>query len=266
MRLRKAFLTGAIAVSAFLGVCHADVHASRYTVYVNRKTNIVNVVNSKNGKLARSMWCSTGKRYGTIRGTFHTTAKYRWRALFGGVFGQYSVRIHGHYLFHSVPYTSTRKDRVDVADYNRLGKQDSQGCVRMAVVDEKWLYDHCATGTKVVIGELRKLKKPTRPLLRLSTDKKTSWDPTDPDPDNPYRVRLAWKEGVSRTVERGSDFDISSYLYVKSSFTKKKVLLKNVSYTGEIDTEVPGRYRLRVTVKDPNTLLSRTRNFTFTVK
>lgn len=40
--------------------------ASKYTIYVNRKTNLVNVTDSRTGKLVKAMYCSTGKNYRTI--------------------------------------------------------------------------------------------------------------------------------------------------------------------------------------------------------
>lgn len=84
-------------------------------------------------------------------------------------YGQYSTRIHGAYLFHSVPYYSINKSQVSTKEYNKLGQQASAGCIRLAVTDAKWIYDHCRLGTKVVIGEGRTLKKPTRPKVRVST-------------------------------------------------------------------------------------------------
>lgn len=266
MRMRKVLFGMALAVAMTIGVGSVKADAASYTIYVNRKTNIVNVVSRKTGKVVRAMWCSTGKHYSTIRGTYKTRVKYRWRELFGGVYGQYSIRFQGHYLFHSVPYASRNKARVKVSYYNRLGKQDSAGCVRLAVVDEKWLYDHCSLGTKVVIGESRKLEKPTRPKLKLSTKKTYSWDPTDPDSRNPYRVTLTRKKGSGTKVAYGEEFDITKYVTVKSAFTDQETLLENVTYKGTINTKKPGKYTLRVTVKDPATTLSRTKSFTFTVK
>ena len=60
--------------------------ANSYTIYVNRQSNIVNVVDDHTNKVVRAMYCSTGKDNGTITGTFQTEEKYRWHALFGDVF------------------------------------------------------------------------------------------------------------------------------------------------------------------------------------
>ena len=209
--------------------------ASKYTIYVNRKTNLVNVTDSKTGKLVKAMYCSTGKNYRTISGTYNTTAKYKWRALIHGVYGQYSTRIHGPYLFHSVPYYSVNKSKVSTKEYNKLGLQASAGCIRLAVTDAKWIYDNCRIGTKVVIGESRTLKKPARPKVKVSTKRKAWWDPTDPDTRNPYRPKLTLKKKGKRTIAYGSTFDIKDVLKVSSpndrylfpAFYRKINMIKN---------------------------------------
>ena len=61
----------------------AEAYTASYTIYVNRKSNIVNVVNNKTKKIARAMYCSTGINYGTIKGTYRTKEKLRWHALYG---------------------------------------------------------------------------------------------------------------------------------------------------------------------------------------
>ena len=239
--------------------------SSRYTIYVNRRTNIVNVVDNRKHKLARSMYCSTGEHYSTVKGTFHTTNKYRWRALFGHTFGQYAIRFHGHYLFHSVPYGRTSRSRVKVSNYNKLGRQDSMGCVRMAVCDEKWLYDHTPIGTKVVIGDSRKMTKPTRKKLKITNGKKYSWDPTDPAPGNPYRPKLGRTAMGKKTVEYGSKFDIKKMVSARSEYTDKPELLDHMKAKGKVNTKKPGTYKVKVTVTDPNTTLQTTKTFSFVV-
>ncbi len=238
--------------------------SSGYTIYVNRKSNIINVVN-RSGRVVRSMYCSTGKGYATIKGTYYTQNRMRWHALFHGVYGQYCTRIHGHYLFHSVCYASPRKNQLLTKEYNRLGTQASAGCVRLAVIDAKWIYDHCKRGTKVVIGESRKMKKPSRKKIRLSTSSRTGWDPTDPDSSNPYRPKIKLKKGVSKKIKYGSAFDPLEKISVSSRVTEKEELMDNVTIKGKVKVKKTGKYKLVYTLKDPNTLLSRTLKVTYTV-
>lgn len=268
MKKKRTFLLAVMFVFTFAFFHFNTVNAqaaSKYTIYVNRKTNIVNVTNSKTGKLVRAMYCSTGRNYGTIRGTYNTTAKYKWRPLIHGVYGQYSTRIYGSYLFHSVPYYSTNKSQVSNVEYNKLGKQASAGCVRLAVTDAKWIYDNCRIGTKVVIGESRKLKKPTRPKVKVSTKRRAGWDPTDPDTRNPYRPKLTLKKKANKTIAYGSTFDIKEMVNATSSYASTDALLKTMKVKGSVNTKKTGTYKVQCTITDPYTTVSVTRTFTFKV-
>ncbi|MEE1227609.1 MAG: L,D-transpeptidase [Lachnospiraceae bacterium] len=261
-------LLGTAALSAGM-LWQTGIHASArssYTIYVNRKTNIVNVVNNRGSKLVRSMYCSTGKHYGTIKGTYRTKAKYRWRALFGGVYGQYATRIQGPYLFHSVPYKSRRASKVDTRDYNRLGKQDSMGCIRMAVVDVKWIYDNCPIGTKVVINDSRRMVKPTRKKLKISGSRRTGWDPTDPNRSNPYRPKVKVKASYRKGIPVGTPLDVKSAISLKSKFSSQQELLDHTVIKGKVDTSKAGTYRVKIKVQDPNTLLTAKKTCSFIVR
>ena len=263
----KIMLLVIILVALWIGVpCQkAKAYTNSYTIYVNRKTNIVNVVSNKTKKVVRSMYCSTGINYRTIKGTFRTKEKLRWHALFGGVYGQYCTRISGSYLFHSVPYFSVSNKKVETKEYNKLGRQASKGCVRLAVVDAKWIYNNCRIGTTVVIGESRKLKKPTRKLLKVSTKKSAGWDPTDPNSANPYYPTLKLARQSYKTVKKDSDFNPRSVIKVSSRFTDPAVLLSKVRITGKVDTSRPGSYKLKYSLKDPATELKKTLTVTFKV-
>lgn len=129
--------------------------------------------------------CSTGKA--TPSGNYKIGWKVPWRALFGYVYGQYAMHINGNILFHSVPYKRMAKDTLKSAEFNKLGTAASMGCIRMAVADVKWIYDYCPSGTAVHIFDVDELtfEKPEQILLDLE-DERACWDPTDPDPENPW--------------------------------------------------------------------------------
>ena len=265
---KKIFLITLLLMAAWMGFASyrkVEAYTSSYTIYVNRKTNIVNVVNKKTKKVARAMYCSTGINYRTIKGTYRTKEKLRWHALFGGVYGQYCTRISGSYLFHSVPYFSVSNKAVETKEYNKLGRQASKGCVRLAVVDAKWIYNNCRIGTTVVIGESRKLKKPSRKLLKISTKKKAGWDPTDPNSANPYYPTLKLAKKSYKTVKKNSDFDPRSVIKVSSRFTNADILLSKVKVIGRVDTSRLGTYKLNYSLKDPATELKKTLTVTFKV-
>jgi lipoprotein-anchoring transpeptidase ErfK/SrfK len=63
--------------------------------------------------------------------------------------GYYWTRFYGDFLFHSIPFDKYYK--IETAEAARLGKAVSHGCVRLALTDAKWIYEHIQDGTKVVI-------------------------------------------------------------------------------------------------------------------
>lgn len=176
----------------------AKTGASPYLVRVNRTQNLVTVYgkdgNGNYTKPVKAMVCSVGLNGKTETGTFTIKAqqgkpeKSRWRLLSGGVYGQYITRFNGSILFHSVPYYSQNPADLEYEEYNKLGQAASLGCVRLAVIDAKWIYDNCPTGTTVEVYDSsaqEPLAKPTPIKIDLN-DSRKGWDPTDPDPNNPW--------------------------------------------------------------------------------
>lgn len=133
------------------------------------------------------------------------------------------------------------------------------------MTDAKWIYDHCRLGTKVVIGEGRTLKKPTRPKVRVSTKKRAGWDPTDPDSRNPYRPKLTLKKKATKTIAYGSAFNIKNMVNVSSSYASSDALLKSMKVKGKVNTKKAGTYKVQCTITDPYTAVSVTKTFTFKV-
>lgn len=173
--------------------------APRYRVTVNTAQNIVTVYEkTEAGEKALSAFvCSVGE--GTPHGTFYTTDQYRWRLLFGDVYGQYATRITGHILFHSVPYTEQSPDTLEYEEYNKLGTTASMGCIRLTVEDAKWIYENCPAGTEVTIfaSEQAEPLTPEAPQKIDPADERRGWDPTDDDPMNP------WNKTESLTLKKG---------------------------------------------------------------
>ena len=128
--------------------------------------------------------CGPGQT--TPIGTFRTPFKAAWHPLMG-CWGQYCTQITGNYLFHSSPYNSPNKNDLSYRLYNQLGTVCSHGCVRLTVADAKWIYDNCPLGTTVSIYNASSLPvpKPSAPWLDISSPNR-GWDPTDPDPSNPW--------------------------------------------------------------------------------
>lgn len=163
-----------------------------YLIAVNRAASTVTVYTlDEEGRYTvpfMAMVCSGGTD--TPLGFFATPVNYDWRLLAGPSYGQYATRIWDSYLFHSVPYYSQHKDDVEYVEFNKLGTTASLGCIRMAVVDTKWIYDNCAIGTRVIIYDDENDPGPMGKPGTIYTDpddtEKRGWDPTDPDPANPW--------------------------------------------------------------------------------
>lgn len=160
-----------------------------YSIDVLRNENVV-IVYGRDDEDAYTIpvqvWlCSTGS--GTPTGNYQLGAKHEWWPLFGGVYGQYVSGITGDILFHSVPYERMEKDSLESEEFNKLGTTASMGCVRLAVKDVKWIFDNCPSGTPVHIYDAEQLPVERPAALKIDlADPRAGWDPTDPDPGNPW--------------------------------------------------------------------------------
>lgn len=164
-----------------------------YCIMVNRQENTVTVYTTDDAGAytvpIRAMVCSTARAgYTTATGTFSISDKYRWHLMEGDVYTQYDSRFNKHTLFHSICFSECyRPDTLITSQYNKLGQDASMGCIRLQTIDAKWIYDNCAAGTVVKIYDSPNpgpLGKPEK--VPASIPASPRWDPTDPDPDNPY--------------------------------------------------------------------------------
>ena len=183
-----------------------------YIIRVNRCLNTVTIYEIDEGhgeKPVKAMACSTGKPWHpTAIGTFKTSDYYVWRLMCGDCYSQYAVRFNGKMLFHSVPYDRPTHDSLWSAQYNMLGEYASSGCVRLATIDAKWIYDNCKQGTKVVVYDNPNnpgpLGKPEPVRVDLKSPYK-GWDPTDPDENNPWiaieKEKQAKEEAARKEAE-----------------------------------------------------------------
>ena len=218
-----------------------------YYIKVNRQANCVTIYKKDaNGKYTvpvKAMTCSVGLTGVTPLGVNKITERYKWRPLFGGVHGQYAVRFNGHILFHSVPYTKQSKDALKPGEYNLLGQPASQGCVRLSVADAKWIYDNCKNGTKVEVYDSPDpgpLGKPVMPKINENSPLK-GWDPTDPDPANPWKkgkVSISGVKNISILQGQGVSF-INGV-----TATDVDGLPIKVSVSGSVDINKPGTYTI----------------------
>ena len=102
---------------------------------------------------AREELCSTGLGNSTPRGIYldggpvnvwHHFSKF-------DCWARYSFEIDGDRMFHSVIYSERDTDTLRESSLYGLGNKASHGCVRLAVKSAKWLFEHCAPGSFVII-------------------------------------------------------------------------------------------------------------------
>ena len=182
--------------------------SSTYLVHVIRNQCTVIVYekdeNGDPGRIVNVFLCSPGRNNWTITGQYATYEREEWLSLMGGVSGHYATLIWGDFLFHSVPYRGSWNHLLKAAEYNKLGTPASEGCIRMAVSDAKWIYENCVYGTEVHLFDSDELPVVKPVGIQIDPDgPNAGWDPTDPHPDNPTRARyIPTKSGVIRLPER----------------------------------------------------------------
>lgn len=185
----------------------------QYYIKVNYTANVVTIyTKDSNGEYTvpfKAMVCSTG--ISTPKsGVYKMSTKYRWLLLEGNVYGQYSFRITGHILFHSVPYLQKSADSLEYWEYDKLGTSASAGCIRLTVIDAKWIYDNCSSGTYVEFyssSDPDPLGKPTSQKIS-SNEQCRNWDPTDPANENPWKSYVPDLGGQTNPEEQNKPDEI----------------------------------------------------------
>ncbi len=241
-----------------------------YEIRVNRVSNFLTVYKKdENGKFTvpyKAITVSCGKNLeDTPLGTYQTIEHYKWRKMNDGTYAQYAYRIVGPILFHSVPYYTQAKNDLEWEEYNKLGSRASMGCVRMTVEDAKWLMDNCPIGTRVTIyddvNEVPPLGKPDRikipanlaEVLNITEEEAAElkkWDPTDPEPANPWHQRYATITYPTQImVKEGASIETLREFF-KATDTCGNDISHKISFDGQFDLNVAGTYDLVVSAVD----------------
>lgn len=229
-----------------------------YLIKVNRAANCVTVYGiDANGFYSvpvKAMVCSTGKNVGdTPLGNGSITNKYTFHPMVDGTYGQYAVRfMEGGILFHSVPYYTQNKNDLETEQFNLLGEVASLGCVRLCVRDALWIYENCPEGTDVVVyddaSDPGPLGKPE--MIKIPTNSQyAGWDPTDPDPANPWSQYSATLMGVGDiTLNVNEETDWTQN--ITAIDTCGNTINDKIYYTGSYDIGIPGVYEITAHVTD----------------
>lgn len=155
-----------------------------FQIKINKEMNCTTIYtkDGDNGFIIpyKTFLCSTGDD--TPLGTFKTPEKYRWRLMIHDVYTQYATRLYagGDFLMHSVIYDRQDARTLQPETYNYLGIARSAGCIRYAVEDCKWIYDHCPIGTTVTVYNSSVPGPFDRPAIHNVIPATQTWDPTDP--------------------------------------------------------------------------------------
>jgi len=244
-----AFLVNAQKVSA--GV-QKDIP---YLLKVNRLYNTITVYEKGEegnySKPIKAIVCSVGgKGTETVLGTFQTKAKYRWKELMGKVWGQYSTRIVGGILFHSVYYYENGNPAtLATREYNKLGSPASHGCIRLMVKDAKWIYDNCPVGTTVVVYDDKKSPGPLGKPEAVKLPSAVRWDPTDPSGNNPFTGKKPNISGIKNiTLPWGDKVDLLKGVKAKS--TVGEDITSEVIVQGNVNSYLSGKYDVIYSVAD----------------
>lgn len=119
-------------------------------------------------------------------GTFKTYESYRWKYMHaaegGAIYCQYLLRFKNGFILHSIIYQGAADSYHLVADtYNQIGKNKSDGCVRMLSGDAAWVYNNCGVGTQITIYNDAWVTGPfDRPAVQQAIPTTQNYDPTDP--------------------------------------------------------------------------------------
>lgn len=171
----------------------ATTNQSKYYIKVNYGAQLIDVYtydsNGNYTKRVKTFICSTGTA--TPRsGVYKIPAKITWLHMFGDVFGHYCTQIVGNILFHSVPYlVKGDPSTLEYWEYDKLGTKASMGCIRMTTADALWIFNNVSIGTPVEFysDSSQAYRRPSAQKISNAPSYLRGWDPTDPNPDNPWR-------------------------------------------------------------------------------
>lgn len=159
-----------------------------YRLEVDRINGVVTVY--KGGVPVRAMRTSVGlPETPTPTGTYPVSRAGRWQLLMGPSWGQYASHVDGAGLggifFHSVAGSAPNSYSLSAFEFNKLGFPASHGCIRLCVIDAKFIYDNCNGATVRIFDgtyvENECFKGPLGKPLALWIPGDVTYDPTDPN-------------------------------------------------------------------------------------
>lgn len=154
-----------------------------YSIRINKATRTLYVLTKDSaGKFTipyKTFMCTVGPD--TPLGNFKIYQQYRWHFMHENCYTQFLSRFYGHFLIHSLLYTTPDLHSFDAMNYNYMDQAESGGCIRLKAGDSAWVYNNCKNGTPVAVYSDPWDKGPVEKdsidqAIPLSQD----YDPTDP--------------------------------------------------------------------------------------
>ena len=117
--------------------------------------------------------------------------------------------------------------------------------------DAKWIYDNCPYGTTVIVYDDETspgpLGKPS--VIKIPEDSPyRGWDPTDPDPSNPWNNCSPSIEAGDMTIAANSGVNLLNM--IKAKDTCGNDVTSTVKISGDYNLNVPGSYQVTFNVTD----------------
>ena len=164
--------------------------------------------------------CTIGSA--TPIGEFKLFERYNWKFMHDDIYVQYLQRYKTPgFCIHSIIYYPTEGSYMLRANsYNELGKNKSDGCIRLKSGDCAWFYSHLSTGSVVQIYSDEWSTGPfDRPCIEQAIPLAQNWDPSDPvvindlanhtGPFTEGEVTVAYPDTFVNTLLAHGDYDLA---------------------------------------------------------
>ena len=168
----------------------------------------------------KTFLCTTGTA--TPLGEFKTFERHPWKFMHDDIYVQCLQRYKKDgFCIHSIIYYPTSGNYMLRANsYNELGKNKSDGCIRLNAGDCAWFFNNIPTGATVQIYADDWISGPfDRPCVEQAIPAEQNWDPTDPVVINdlanhtgPFvngEVTVAYPEQFVQTLLSHGDYDLA---------------------------------------------------------
>ena len=189
----------------------------------------------------KAMVCSTGVAT-PKSGVYKIPYRYRWLGLQGDVYGQYCTQVVGNILFHSVPYLERgNPGSLEYWEYDKLGTYASAGCIRLTVADAIWIYNNCEKGTQVEFYSSSNpgpLGKPAAKKISNFAGNLKNWDPTDPDPNNPWKnYKIEQNNNTNSNTNTNTNTNTSTGLNNNIQVNENKEIYTNEESNDKVNNQ-----------------------------